>query len=372
MALRSSMQASLYVLCLSVLLTPAFGQRRSVEIPVTITGRVEIASGDPLPEPVPVKLACSTRSSPNTVSGELSLQGMSETDGLPMDKEVLSSVDGEFILHFYVLQIVQSNFNAALQQVNLMGCSLRARLPGFQSSTIYLGMRHRGDKTDVGTILLSQLEEGSRRRTVNLTSLEVPGDAREQYQKAREEMRKDRPNYSRAIKHLERALKIHPEYANAWSQLGRARSALDDDSGARQAYEKAISVDPEYLRPYLGLCRLELESNHWEKLAELSGYVLEKNPTIVGAQYYQALARFSLGDLEAAEKWALAVRQNSDSSVFPTTLFVLGAIRAQKGDIPGAAEQFQRYLEFEFDTSMAEQASRQLQRWEQQGLLSTP
>lgn len=371
MVLRSLMQPVICVVSGTVLLTSIFGQASSVEMPVTLTGSVEIASGEPLTGPATVRLSCA-RSGGHTVSGELSAEGRPETGGLPMASEVLSSIEGEFIFHFYIRQVAQSRSQAVNQPVNLTGCSLSARLPGFQSTTIHLGMRHRGGNADVGTILLNRLEEGGRRRTVNLTGLKVPSRAREEYRKARDEMRKDEPNYSKATKHLEKALEIYPEYANAWSQVGRVREALGDESGARKAYEKAISLDPEYLRPYLGLCRYELEADNWQKLSELSHYVLERNPTIVVAQYYQSLAQFSLGDLEAAEKWAMAVRESSLDSTFPTTHFLLGAIWAHRGDIPKAAEQFELYLQLRSDTGMAAQASRQLESWQKQGLLTNP
>lgn len=50
-----------------------------------------------------------------------------------------------------------------------------------------------------------------------------------------------------AITVAQRVVDGYPEYAEGWFMLGRAREALKENGAAREAYEKAVALDPEEL-----------------------------------------------------------------------------------------------------------------------------
>lgn len=56
-----------------------------------------------------------------------------------------------------------------------------------------------------------------------------------------------------ALTRLEESLRIDPNYPDAWVDLGRARHALGDTSGAIQAMLQAVAVAPDYPLPYFNL-----------------------------------------------------------------------------------------------------------------------
>ena len=56
-----------------------------------------------------------------------------------------------------------------------------------------------------------------------------------------------------ALPWLEESLRIDPDYPDAWVDLGRAKHALGDSSGAIQAMLQAASVAPDYPLPYYNL-----------------------------------------------------------------------------------------------------------------------
>ncbi|MHB8810317.1 MAG: tetratricopeptide repeat protein [Desulfobulbaceae bacterium] len=56
-----------------------------------------------------------------------------------------------------------------------------------------------------------------------------------------------------ALAWLEESLRIDPNYPDAWVDLGRARHALGDTSGAIQAMLQAVAVAPDYPLPYFNL-----------------------------------------------------------------------------------------------------------------------
>lgn len=49
----------------------------------------------------------------------------------------------------------------------------------------------------------------------------------------------------KAAQHLEIAVKLQPDFAEAWSDLGQARKTLLDDAGALAALERAVNLNPE-------------------------------------------------------------------------------------------------------------------------------
>jgi tetratricopeptide (TPR) repeat protein len=48
-----------------------------------------------------------------------------------------------------------------------------------------------------------------------------------------------------AVGHLQQAVTLRPDFAEAWSDLGNARQALLDQAGALSAFERAVSLDPD-------------------------------------------------------------------------------------------------------------------------------
>ena len=53
-----------------------------------------------------------------------------------------------------------------------------------------------------------------------------------------------------AIEYYTQAIEINPQYAEAYSDRGLAKSDLGDNTGAIQDYNKAIQLDPQYADAY--------------------------------------------------------------------------------------------------------------------------
>ncbi len=86
--------------------------------------------------------------------------------------------------------------------------------------------------------------------TVTASSLGVPTKAFKEMEKSAEESKKGNPK--KAIDHLKKALKIHPEYAEAYNNLAVQYSKLGRDGEAIEAFEKSVQLQPT-ARAYLNL-----------------------------------------------------------------------------------------------------------------------
>lgn len=49
-------------------------------------------------------------------------------------------------------------------------------------------------------------------------------------------------DFTSAAEHLTQALAFDPQFSNAWKLLGRARLALADEAGARQAWQSGLKA----------------------------------------------------------------------------------------------------------------------------------
>ncbi|MFC0774737.1 tetratricopeptide repeat protein [Terrimonas alba] len=106
-------------------------------------------------------------------------------------------------------------------------------------------------------------------------------EALELYYKGIDESKKE--NYKKAIKYYERAVKIDPEFAFAWDNIGIAYRKLGEYDKALDAYNKSLSIDPTGLMPLQNIAivyRFKKEYDKaieaYERLAELD----KDNPEI--------------------------------------------------------------------------------------------
>ena len=67
----------------------------------------------------------------------------------------------------------------------------------------------------------------------------------------------------------------YPQYAAAWTALGKVRQETGDVDAAREAFSESIAVDPDYMPPYEPLIRLEVSQERWQRVSDLSEKLLE-------------------------------------------------------------------------------------------------
>ncbi len=150
-----------------------------------------------------------------------------------------------------------------------MSCSLQIDSPGYRSAQLELPDIRRMGKIEAGILELQQLE-GVTGNVVSQISLDAPQAASNAFKKGLRALRKARPEYQKGSAHLERAVQTHPEFSAAWTALGEARSVLGDPDGARQAFLRAIEVDPKFLPAYERLMELTVLRMEWPDLESLS------------------------------------------------------------------------------------------------------
>jgi tetratricopeptide (TPR) repeat protein len=334
--------------------TDPFGQQNRFpdmqsQMPVFLSGKVMMDDGTPPPEPVTIERVCNgaqPRPEGYTDSkGRFSIQLGNNMNVLP-DASVSNSNDVSDITG-----IGGSRGGGGLpgqrrgfSERDLMGCELRAALPGYRSQVVQLAGRRLLDNPDVGTIILKRLGnvEGV---TLSITSMQAPKDAKKAYEKGASALKKEK--LDEAERELQKAVSIYPEYASAWQDLGYVYERKEKLDDARDAYEKALKADAKFVKPYMHLAGIYAREQKWEDVVTATDRVLRLNPyDFPGAYFYNAVANLNLQNLDAAEKSAREGIKQDELHRLPKLEHVLGVVLAQKNDLNGASEHMKAYLKF--------------------------
>jgi len=247
-------------------------------------------------------------------------------------------------------------------------------LAGYTSTTIELGVRDLQDNPDIGIIEVKKITGLPRLpATVSVTTAAAPPEAAKALTKAQKELGKRKIDYSRVTDNLEKAVRIYPEFAEAWCLLGEARMALGDREGAREAFEMSIASDEAFIHPYAGLAQLALEEQNWQQAAGRARQMKEIDNTYPRGLLFDGIANYYLENFSESKKSLEELKRRGLTSKFPLANLHLGMIYAKEGDVPSAAEALRSYLSDspsqQIPTDRREKIETQLKLWKEQGRL---
>jgi tetratricopeptide (TPR) repeat protein len=297
---------------------------------INITGKVVTSDGTPPPVPATASLTCGggTDSSAQTqTSGKFSISVTSgqrrETAARPVPGYGIGgSID--------------------MVEQRLRGCEVRVTLAGYRAEAVQLTGRRISDNPNVGTIILHPLSKPETALTP-FSSLSAPKDARQAFETAQAQLRKRQ--FDRARANLEKAVAAHPQFAEAWYELGAAHLALKHAGDAEAAFARSAESDAGYIKPRLALLDLSLRSGDWKRILNASAAVVKLDAhSHPQAWYFNGVAHLQLGDAAAARAAALRTIQLDEGKRFPKARQILGLALEAEGDLEGAAKALREYV----------------------------
>ncbi len=344
--------------------------------PLYLHGRVVTDNGQPPAEPVVVQRICQSNRIPEgytDTKGRFSFQVCGDMSLLTTD----ASASGAGIGQGPMMRGGSGAGCPGVRQIgigryDMSSCVLRAELSGYRSDDVQLGMYSSMDNNDVGLIVLHRLD-GLVGNVVSALTLAAPKPAQKAYQSGLREMRKKKPNYKKGVTQFEKAVATYPEFAAAWAAMGDAKLGLQDEEGARIAFEKAIEADPKYLKPYEPLIEMAVEQEDWEGMRALGPAYLELNPNASNIRFLTAVAALNSGNPEEAEEMVLAMRVQEGDSVFPQTYQIMALVHEGRAEFEKAAEQYRAFISAarEPDSQNVQQVERKLFEWEALGVIQS-
>lgn len=336
-----------------------------------LSGNIITEDGSPLPGPAFIERLCSGRVSRDGRSdfkGYFSISITASRQFQFGDPEGSAETGGGSGLNMVGTMMSRAPQNASTVAGELAGCELRASLAGFRSSRIAIPLGELGTTVgavNVGTIVLQRMGE-VHGTTVSATSLNAPKDARKAYDKGHHAAENNK--LAEAHLELEKAVRLYPQYAAAWLDLGWLYAQQNHLDQARTAFAQANAADGMFVPAYVGLCSIAVRESKWKEAAEFSARATQLDSVdFPVAFYYNALANFRLGNLEQAEMSARKAETLGAQRSFPQLSLLLGVMLASRREYAEAAEQFRAYLKAMPTASNADAVREQLAQLEKLG-----
>ena len=307
-----------------------------------ISGTVVLQEGNPPPEPVAIERVC---------GGSAHKEGYTDSKGhyqiqLGQNFEMQDvSESGGSISGLGSNRSTMEGRGPGMGGVNprdLIGCELRAMLPGFQSSSVMIRVEGSFGEIRMDTIVL-QKPGGGTGTTISLTTMQAPNNARHDYEKAQKHLAKE--NLKDAEKELTKAVEEFPKFAAAWALLGMIHQSDKQLDQASHDYQQAIAADPQYAKPYFGLAVIAANQQNWKETLRQSDQVNRLAPLAYPeAYFFSGVASYNLGSMDDAERSMRKFLTLDSEHRKPMAALYLGDILARKQDFAGAAEQAKAYL----------------------------
>ncbi|HWY69414.1 MAG TPA: tetratricopeptide repeat protein [Terriglobales bacterium] len=307
-----------------------------------ISGSVVLQDGTAPPEPVAIEKVC---------GGSAHKEGYTDSKGhyqiqLGQNFELQdvseSGGSGGFGMGS---RSVTGNPGSGLGGVNpreLIGCELRAMLPGFQSSTVMIRVEGSFGEIRMDTITMQRLGGGSG-TTISLTTMQAPNNAKKAYERAQKAISKE--NFKDAEKELDKAVLEFPKFAAAWALLGMIHQSSKQLDQATKDYSQAIASDPQYAKPYFGLAVIAANQQNWKDTIRFTDQVNRLAPLAYPeAYFFSGVASFNLGKMDDAERNIRKFLSLDNEHRRPMAVLYLGDILARKQDFAGAVQQAKAYL----------------------------
>jgi Flp pilus assembly protein TadD len=148
------------------------------------------------------------------------------------------------------------------------------------------------------------------------TDLVVPREARREFGEGMKDWRCG--NAAEAVRHLERALKIHHNYPEALTNLGSACHVAGDNTRAAQLFEQVTQIAPEMYAGWLNLGVMLLLTGQPRQALQAEMQALRLRPDDPFVLYQVGLCQYRLGEFDAARRsLERVIELDPSSAIYP-------------------------------------------------------
>ncbi len=208
----------------------------------------------------------------------------------------------------------------------------------------------------------SASEAAERGHTVSVNQLRISERALREYQKALDRL--SRNDVKAAVRHLERAVELSPQFAAAWNHLGTIAYQSGRHGEAEKHFRKALEAEPEAFSPLVNLGGVLLNLGRPQEALPYNLRAVRERPEDALAQSQLGLTYYLLRDDEKALKH-LETAKRLDPSHFSRPQVFLAEIYSRRSDRARAIRELEDCLARHPDAPDAGQIKRQLERLKQ-------
>lgn len=310
-----------------------------------LSGKVVLQGGPLLWDPLKVVLSCKP--------GKADLTADTDVGG------------GYVIDHVNVGKAFSTEDDALSTQMiqHYEGCSLSAPLAGYHSTSVTITQKNLRDNPYMQAIVLTPDEHAPGTAFSTVGESDSP-EALKAFDRAHDDWMHRNPEG--AQKELQQAVRLSPQFAEAWFELGRLQLG-SNEAAAEDSFKKAHAADPRYVPPCVLLAGLAMTKKAWPEASEWSTTALALDPAgTARLWYYDAQADYHLGKNEAARTSAQNALAMDPEHEVPNAEDLLALTLVSKGDYADAAAHLKNSLSYITTGPSADLIKRQLAYVEQQ------
>ena len=157
--------------------------------------------------------------------------------------------------------------------------------------------------------------------------------------------------FDAAINNYKKALKINPDYPDAYNNMGNALKDKGDLEAAIESYKQALKIKPDYAEAYYNMGIALKGKGDLEAAIESYKQALKIKPDYAEAYNNMGSALNDKGDLEAAiESYKQALKIKPD---YAEAYSNMGIALKDKGDLEAAIESYKQALKIKPDYAEA-------------------
>ena len=175
--------------------------------------------------------------------------------------------------------------------------------------------------------------------SVETVDANLPARAREEYDKGIKDAGNNKPE--NAIKHLQEAITVHPQFYSAYVAIAEQYTKLKRDAEAAEAYQKAIEMKPDRAPAYVGLGMMLVKQQKYSEAITPLRRSLEINKQSYAPFMFLGLAEMMTGDYQSSEANLLRAYDLGKPAL---VRMYLANLYDLKGEPAKAIEQLQAFL----------------------------
>jgi tetratricopeptide (TPR) repeat protein len=199
-----------------------------------------------------------------------------------------------------------------------------------------------------------------RRHSVDAGQLAIPQKAMREYEEAQKDLA--RHDAASAVRRLERAVEIAPQFSAAWNNLGTIAYQTRNFLRAEECFREALSQDPQSYEPLVNLGGVLVTLHKLDEAWDYNLHAVLVRPNDALANSQLGMTYFELGNFELAEKYLLRARE-IDPGHFSHPQLLLAEIHVRRGDYRAAAADLEEFLKYHPDWPKAEQMREKIREW---------
>ena len=193
--------------------------------------------------------------------------------------------------------------------------------------------------------------------TVSVRHASIPRHAAAKYADAQKRLAGRDPEG--AVRSLEEAVSIAPEYSAAWNALGVIAFQNGDDSRAQGFFRRSLEADPDAFEPLVNLGGALLKAGLATDALPFNQRAVHDRPEDALANVQLGMTYFKLGRFDEAEPYLLAAKR-LDRAQFSQPQIFLAEIYARRGNRAAAISELEDVLEIRPDGPLAPSIRRNL------------